>query len=148
MEFSFRGRRAGKRAATELLFHQIERGQYEIYISGIVIDEIDAASELKQRMLLKAINTHRPAILEVTDASRVLIQHYLRNEMLSEKQLADLGYVAVATINEMDVLVSWNMRHIVKRKTRIMVNALNQLYGYAPLDISTPEEVIYDDETP
>jgi hypothetical protein len=136
-----------KREVTEFLFQEIESGKYEIYISEIVIGEIDAASPLKQRMLLKAVNMYRPIALGVTDTSRILVQHYLRNEMLSEKQLADLGHVAVATISEMDMLVSWNMRHIVKRKTRIMVNALNQLYGYGPLEICTPEEVIYNEET-
>jgi hypothetical protein len=135
-----------KRAATEMLFMDIENKKYDVYISDIVIDEVKRASAIKQRLLLKAINKYRPTVLEISENSRVLIQHYLRNDVLSVNHLADLGHVAVASVNEMDVLVSWNMRHIVKLRTRIMVNAANQLYGFDPLEICSPEEVIdYED---
>ena len=135
-----------KRAATEILFNEVEKGKYEFYISEIVIDEIKRASELKQRLLLKAIGKYRPTVLSISENSRMLILHYLRNEVLSDNHLADLGHVAIASVNEMDVLVSWNMRHIVKRRTRIMVNAANQLYGYDPIEICTPEEVIDNED--
>ena len=78
---------------------------------------------------------------EITD----LVQYYLSNNLLTENQLADIGHVAMATANEMDILVSWNMRHIVKRNTKVIVNALNQMRGYRSIDIYTPEEVIEND---
>ena len=42
----------------------------------------------------------------------------------------------------MDVVVSWNLEHMVKLKTRIEANGINRLEGYHEIDISTPEEVI------
>jgi hypothetical protein len=88
---------------------------------------------------------YHPAVLEEDNEVLELVRHYLANEMLTEKQLADMGHAAVASINEMDILVSCNMRHIVKRKTKVMVNALNQIRGYRPIEICTPEEVIEND---
>jgi hypothetical protein len=42
----------------------------------------------------------------------------------------------------MDALVSWNMSHIVKLKTKIMVNEINKKSGYPEIYICTPEEVL------
>ena len=50
--------------------------------------------------------------------------------------------IAVATVNDMDVVVSWNLEHIVKLKTRQAVNGINSLFGYKGIEISTPEEVL------
>lgn len=135
-----------KRAATESLFLEIEKGKYSIYISDIVMNEIKGASSEKQSMLTEIISKYRPAVLKESGISQILIQHYLRNELLSVNHLADLGHVAIASVNQMDILVSWNMRHIVKHRTRVMVNALNQLFGYHTLEICTPEEVISSDD--
>jgi len=45
----------------------------------------------------------------------------------------------------MDVLVSWNMEHIVKLKTVVEVNKLNKKLGYKIILIYTPEEVVEDE---
>lgn len=50
--------------------------------------------------------------------------------------------LAVAYFHEMDVLVSWNLRHVVKLNTRIKANAIARLEGYKSIEICTPEEVI------
>lgn len=42
----------------------------------------------------------------------------------------------------MDVVVSWNMKHIVKLKTRMEINGINKIYGYKEIELCTPEEVI------
>ncbi len=46
----------------------------------------------------------------------------------------------------MDLLLSWNFKHIVKMKTRRMVSATTRLAGYKEIEIWTPEEVINDEE--
>jgi len=63
-------------------------------------------------------------------------------EIIPEKYRADALHIAFATFYEMDVLVSYNLRHIVKLKTRRLVNYINLLEGYRNLEIGTPEEVI------
>ena len=45
-------------------------------------------------------------------------------------------------INGLEVIVSWNFEHIVKLKTRVMVNGINRLLGYHEIEICSPEEVI------
>lgn len=45
-------------------------------------------------------------------------------------------------INGIEAIISWNFEHIVKLKTRIMVNGINRLLGYHEIEICSPEEVV------
>jgi hypothetical protein len=134
-----------KKALTEKLYSEIQSGKYSIFISEIVMREINNAEASKRKLLASEIVRFDPVVLMENSDSLELIQYYLENGLLTTKQSADLGHVAMATINEMDILVSWNMRHIVKRKTKVLVNALNQIRGYRTIEICTPEEVIDND---
>jgi len=46
------------------------------------------------------------------------------------------------TLNGIDMIVSWNLKHLVKMKTRTMVNEINHCYGYRGIEICTPKEVL------
>lgn len=54
-------------------------------------------------------------------------------------------HIAIATIHNMDILVSWNFAHIVKVKTRKEVDAINALLGYKSIELASPQEVIESD---
>jgi len=136
-----------KRDATELLFHEIDKGKYSIFISNIVGQEIRRASQAKRQLLAGVIEKYTPSFLEDSAEVRELVSLYIQNGLLSPNHMEDLTHAAIATVNEMDMLVSWNMRHIVKHRTRTLVNAVNQINGYRSIDICTPEEVVDYDNT-
>jgi len=48
----------------------------------------------------------------------------------------------VTSVNDLDVIISWNFKHIVKLKTKIEANGVNKLLGYKEIEICTPEEVV------
>lgn len=50
-------------------------------------------------------------------------------------------HIATAVVHNIPVLVSWNFAHIVKHRTRVEVNRINQAMGHPPIDLCTPEEV-------
>jgi len=73
------------------------------------------------------------------------VDKYKEREVIPEKYETDLFHIAIAVLHEMDILLSWNMRHIVKYKTKHAVNEVNKVEGYKHIEILTPEEVIeYD----
>ncbi|MEW5946737.1 MAG: hypothetical protein AB1742_11110 [bacterium] len=134
-----------KRALTERLFEEIETGKYDIFISDVVEKELGNAPEEVENRLVGALKKYRPKMLEYSEESRGLVYYYIGNGLLSEEQLADLSHVALATENEIDILVSWNLKHIVRMKTKTMVNELNHLRGLRGIEICTPKEVLeYD----
>ena len=56
-------------------------------------------------------------------------------------QIDDAIHVAIATTNYLNILVSWNLQHLVRIKSKIKVNSVNLSMGYYPLEIVTPEEL-------
>jgi hypothetical protein len=71
-----------------------------------------------------------------------LARAYLEAKAAPTKSLADMAHVAYATAHGLDVIVSWNLEHIVRVRTRLAVNGINKLLGYRELEIATPEEMI------
>lgn len=67
--------------------------------------------------------------------------------ILGEGSRADAVHVAAATVAEADLIVSWNFTHIVRFDKIKMFNGVNILKGYRPLDIRSPMEVGYENET-
>ncbi|MBI4870567.1 MAG: PIN domain nuclease, partial [Candidatus Riflebacteria bacterium] len=70
-----------------------------------------------------------------------LAEFYVLQGPIPRKYVDDATHVAIAVVNRLDAIVSWNCEHLVKLKTKREVNALNKLNGYAEIDIVTPEEV-------
>ena len=57
---------------------------------------------------------------------------------------ADAEHIAAATVAGLDVLASWNFRHMVNLRRIRGFNEVNRAMGHAPLDIRSPKEL--DDE--
>ena len=70
------------------------------------------------------------------------MQRYIERSVLGQRFLNDMLHIALATIAEVDVLVSWNFRHIVRLDKIRLFNAVNLEQGYKPLTIYSPREVI------
>lgn len=70
-----------------------------------------------------------------------LVQYYTQRSVLGQRFLNDMLHIALATIAEVDVLVSWNFKHIVRLDKIRLFNAVNMEQGYKPLTIYSPREV-------
>ena len=55
---------------------------------------------------------------------------------------ADAQHIAIATVARVDVLVSWNFKHIVNLHRIYAYNSVNLRGGYPPLEIRAPHEVL------
>ena len=45
-------------------------------------------------------------------------------------------------MNELDYLLSWNFKHIVRRKTRDIVRIVNNLNNFRPIELMTHVELL------
>jgi len=89
---------------------------------------------------------------EFKDASMRLIDKSRHGQIiliisdLTKLELADAEHIAIATINRVDILVSWNFHHIVNLKRIRGYNSVNLKYEYPLLEIRSPSEVLdYED---
>jgi hypothetical protein len=81
-------------------------------------------------------------VVGVTDETVSLVESCTTHSVLSSRFYNDMLHIALATIAEVDVLVSWNFKHIVRLDKISLFNAVNLEQGYKPLTIYSPREVI------
>jgi len=89
--------------------------------------------------MLKRVSTF--ALLHITDDVLFLTKKYLENDIFPEKYSADAIHVAIATVNQIGILLSWNFTHLVKIKTRRMIALTNAIHNYNPIEIIAPPEL-------
>jgi len=124
---------------TVYFFHK-KLKNYEVYISEITMAELGRTKESSRRKQLLAL-VEGITILPRTEESEELADLYVKNRIIPVKYRIDAVHIAIATLNDIDVLVSWNFEHIVKYKTRHLVNSVNILKGYKTIDIVSPQEI-------
>jgi hypothetical protein len=76
-----------------------------------------------------------------TDEADQLAQEYIEKRVIPAKVRADAEHIAACSVNGIGVLTSWNLRHIVNLRTKMMVKSINAEKGYITPDILRPDEV-------
>ena len=122
------------------LMRDFRAGRLVPVLSDVTAAEVASAPapvrDLHQEMLGLA-----GAVLPVTSAVLVLVTQYEKKKILGAKFRADMQHIALATIAEVDALVSWNFKHIVRLEKIRSFNAVNVESGYQVLSIRSPREV-------
>lgn len=129
-----------KKATIDLL-EEIKRSVYEAFVSEQVFIEINRASKEEIKALTGLINSLDLATLPINGEVEELADKYVSEKLIPVKYRGDALHIAIATVNNLNVIVSWNFEHMVKMKTRHGVNVINTILGYKPIEILSPEEV-------
>ena len=110
-----------------------------------VLSEVTAAEVLQApdpvRDLFAELLDGGAELLPVTPEALALRASYQARGVLGSRFENDMLHIAVATIADVDVLVSWNFRHIVRLDKIRLFNAVNLEQGYKTLTIYSPQEV-------
>ena len=104
--------------------------------------EINRAPEGKAVKLRDQIKRINPEELTLGYDSQLLAKEYMKRNIIPAKYEDDAFHIAIASVNNLDVIVSWNFKHIVKLKTKREVAGINTLMGYKPIEIYSPLEVV------
>jgi len=132
---------------TQELFSSLKQELFEIYISDIVIAELSDTPDINKRgLLLSSVKEYNPIELIRDEEVDALVKKYMEERIFPERFIDDARHIAVAVVNNIDIVVSWNQDHMVKVQTRFGVNGVNRLEGYKDIDIATPEEILKHDE--
>ena len=82
------------------------------------------------------------SILSLTDDEELLAQEYVKHGAVPETYPEDAYHIAIAVINDLDYLLSWNLKRIVRRKTRDIVRMITTLNNLRQIEIMTPAELL------
>ena len=126
---------------TRLLFEKIKSGKYEIFVSDLTEKELKKAPENVRELL----NIFEWQSLTATTTCEALADEYIEEKVVGKTSRDDCIHIATATINNIDILVSWNFKHIVNVERAKGYNIVNIRHGYRHLEIHSPKEMgIYD----
>jgi hypothetical protein len=118
-------------------------GKYKAIISEVTEFELKFAPEHVKQVLFDIPPKHLE-IVKFTDEAKVLSENYIREKIVTKKSLADTQHIATATIEQVDLLVSWNFKHIVNYDKIRLYNSVNLKNGYKVLEIRNPRDLTDD----
>ena len=131
-----------KKAVTEQFYKWVRISPDTFYISGLVLDEISRAQQPLRTKLLDAVARLPAEILPITDETEGLARRYVADGAIPARFMDDALYVAIAVLNRLDVVVTWNMKHLANVRRIESINRTNRAMALSPIRIHTPEEVI------
>jgi predicted nucleic acid-binding protein len=127
------------------LMNDFRQQRYMPILSDLTAAEIAPAPSFVQSVHEELLSL-KAEVVSVSDETILLVEQYKVREILGKRYYNDMLHIALATIADVDVLVSWNFKHIVRLEKIRLFNAVNLEQGYKPLTIYSPREVIsYDD---
>jgi len=128
------------------LFEEIRQGKYIPYTSDYVLQELLKAEEPKRAKMVNLLDQYGIKLLAPDKNAEKLADKYVAEEIIPMKYRMDGIHIAMATTNDLDIIVSYNFHHIVKLKTIIGTESINLREGYKRIGIYSPTEVIENEE--
>jgi predicted nucleic acid-binding protein len=116
------------------------RKDFDVFISQIVLQEVNQGDEEAIQRRLEMIGTI-PEI-EVSPEAVSLAQALVSDGVVPERAAADALHIAVATVQGMDYLLTWNLKHLANAIIRTAITDACRQRGYEPPVICTPEELM------
>ena len=126
---------------TRLFFEKVEQGYFKVILSDILTTELHGAPD-NVADFFRSIPKEQIEHVDQTEDSIQLGEEYLNEGVVGKTSRIDCRHIALATLINADILISWNFKHIVNI-TRIRgYNSVNTKYGHRILEIRTPREIL------
>ena len=132
------------REPSRRLFERFTNGELTLVLSPLVLEEL-RASPRPVREVLRTVPDAHTEMLETLPQAEVLATKYIEHGALTPRMYPDAMHIANATAAGVDLLVSWNFRHIVNVHRIRTFNDVNNEMGYGIIDIRSPRELGDDD---
>lgn len=123
------------------LMEGFAEGQRVLVLSSLTVQEL-AGAPAEVRSRLNSVPEEHIEMRQLDSDARELAEAYIAAGVLTGTMRADAQHIAIATVARVDVLVSWNFRHIVNLQRIHGYNSVNLRQGYPMIEIRTPREVL------
>lgn len=123
------------------LVQDFHAGHFIPVLSDLLATEIGRAPERVQVVHRELLGMPRQQSVVISTDALKLLAAYEDHSVLGPKYRADMLHIALATVADVDLLVSWTFKHIVRFDKIRLFNAANIEQGYKPMVIHSPREV-------
>ena len=128
--------------ATLSLFSRFEKGEVIFVVSDLLDLELISAPP-QVRELLQRYDNNKFEKIYLNEEAIKLADTYIAEKVVGKTSLEDCRHIALATINKVDVLASWNFKHIVNLDRIKGYNSVNYRLGYSMIEIRSPKDLIH-----
>lgn len=127
------------------LFERVKLGKVICIYSDLTESELQKAPE-NVRSYFKNLSKENIERVAVNEEIILLASRYIEEKVVGETSFDDCLHIATATLNKVDILVSWNFKHIVNVYRIRGYNSVNLRMNYLPIEIRSPKEILeYED---
>ena len=127
--------------ATTMLFDRLDKNEIIFVVSDLLDLELLNAPQYV-RQLLHNYPTDKFQRIELTEEAIKLADTYINEKVVGKTSLEDCRHIALATIYKVDVLASWNFKHIVNLDRIKGYNSVNMRLGYSIIEIRSPKDLV------
>ena len=127
--------------ATKMLFYRLENKEVRFVVSDLLdLELINAPAPVKELLLKYPADFFER--VELTDEAEKLADMYIEEKVVGKSSIEDCRHIAMATVYKVDVLASWNFKHIVNLERIKGYNSVNLKLGYAMIEIRSPNDLV------
>ncbi len=116
------------------------RENFECYVSQVVLDEVAAGNSEEAKTRVAIIGDF--PVLEATEEAEFLAGAIVSSGAIPSNAARDAAHIAIATVNGMDYLLTWNCKHLANAQVVRRVAVVCNREGYDMPVICTPEELM------
>ncbi len=127
------------------LFDRFRAGLDILILSDLTLAELGGAPP-QVREVLQTIPQGTLEEVTFDEEAAELANEYLASGVIGVPHLEDARHIATATVQRVDILVSWNFKHIVNLDRIRGYNSINLRLGYTLLEIRSPQEILRYEE--
>jgi predicted nucleic acid-binding protein len=127
--------------ATIKLFERLDNNEIIFVVSDLLDLELLKAPQ-QVRQLLHNYPADKFQRVELTEEAIKLADTYISEKVVGKTSLEDCRHIALATIHKVDVLASWNFKHIVNLDRIKGYNSVNMRLGYSIIEIRSPKDLV------
>jgi len=130
---------AGHQEATRELWDQLS-SRYKTYVSALILEEAGKGDPDQAQMRLAAIAKF--PMLDIEDEARLLAEKIIAKKGIPCEYPEDALHIAIAAVNGIEVIITWNFTHLNNPFTRKKVRKIVEAEGYSCPEICSPEELL------
>ena len=127
---------------TQGLFEQLEKNEIIFVVSDLLDLELTDAPQ-NVRELLHRYTPDKFERIQLTEEALTLADTYIAEKVVGKTSLEDCRHIVLATIYRVDVLASWNFKHIVNLDKIKWYNSVNYKLGYPMIEIRSPKDLLH-----
>lgn len=135
-----------KMQETQEVWERIKADQYDIFISDVVLRELEDCQEEKRSTLFGYLTEIKYNLVTVDEETMRLADRFIEDGILKKKNLEDCQHIAAAILADCDIIISWNFKHIVNVKTIRGIKVITTIEGYKELLIYPPSALLSEED--